>query len=83
MFPVAKLRVHMSEGREQMWNQRNAVWTGGGGGILPKILCIEEADENKVADQLSVSLFVQLGCLDTILKPRGAQSAVLLFVLIF
>lgn len=56
---------------------------GGGGGILPKILCIEEADENKVADQLSVSLFVQLGCLDTILKPRGAQSAVLLFVLIF
>lgn len=56
---------------------------GGGGRILPKILCIEEADENKVADQLSVSLFVQLGCLDTILKPRGAQSAVLLFVLIF
>lgn len=76
----------MSEGREQMWNQRNAVWMGGEGGggrILPKILCIEEADENKVADQLSVSLFVQLGCLDTILKPRGAQSAVLLFVLIF
>lgn len=51
--------------------------------VLPKIICIEEVDENKVADQLSVSLFVQLRCLDTILKPKGAQSAVLLFVLIF
>lgn len=30
----------------------------GEGVVLPKILWIEEVDENKVADQLSVSLFV-------------------------
>lgn len=70
---------HEREAGKQMWNRNIAE---GEQGFLLKMLHIEAVDKT-TWPICSVSLFLQLRCLDTILEPRGAQSAEFLFILIF
>lgn len=67
---------HERQAGKQMWSRRIAE------GFLLKMLHIGAVGKTTWLI-CSVSLFLQLRCLGTILEPRGAQSTEFLFILIF